>query len=89
MTILFDLDGVLADSRRPIIDCVNAALVALGLTPRTDAEVEPIIGPPTEIGFGSLLGVAPGDPLVTPLRRGGRACPRPARGGRHLGLRHP
>lgn len=62
--ILFDLDGVLADSRRPIIDCINAALAALGLPERTDAEVTPIIGPPTEIGFGELLGVDPGDPLV-------------------------
>jgi phosphoglycolate phosphatase len=62
--ILFDLDGVLADSRRPIIDCVNGALVALGLEPRSDEEVAPIIGPPTEIGFGALLGVAPDDPLV-------------------------
>ena len=62
--LLFDLDGVLADSRRPIIDCVNAALEALGMDARPDAEVEPIIGPPTEIGFGALLGVAPEDPLV-------------------------
>jgi phosphoglycolate phosphatase len=62
--ILFDLDGVLADSRRPIIDSVNGALEALGLPRRSDEEVAPIIGPPTEIGFGELLGVAPDDPLV-------------------------
>jgi phosphoglycolate phosphatase len=62
--ILFDLDGVLADSRRPIIDSVNGALMALGMQARSDAEVAPIIGPPTEIGFGELLGVAADDPLV-------------------------
>lgn len=62
--LLFDLDGVLADSRRPIIDCVNDALESLGFERRSDPEVEPIIGPPTEIGFGMLLGVPPEDPLV-------------------------
>lgn len=73
MTILFDLDGVLADSRRPIIDCVNDALEALGLPRRGDAEVEHIIGPPTEIGFGGLLGVPPDDALVTRAVREYRA----------------
>ncbi len=73
MAILFDLDGVLADSRRPIIDCINAALEALGLETRPDADVVPIIGPPTEIGFGELLGVAPDDDLVTRAVREYRA----------------
>ena len=63
--ILFDLDGVLADSRRPIIDNVNAAFEALGIPRRSDAEIVPIIGPPTEVGFGALLGVPPEDDLVT------------------------
>lgn len=62
--LLFDLDGVLADSRRPIVDCVNAALAALGLETRSEADITAIIGPPTEIGFADLLGVAPDDPLV-------------------------
>jgi phosphoglycolate phosphatase len=62
--LLFDLDGVLADSRRSIVDCVNAALDALGLGTRSEAEITAIIGPPTEIGFAQLLGVAPDDPLI-------------------------
>lgn len=62
--ILFDLDGVLADSTRPIIDCVNAALEALGIPPRGDAEVARIIGPPVDDGMAALLGVSPDDPLV-------------------------
>jgi phosphoglycolate phosphatase len=62
--LLFDLDGVLADSRRPIVDCVNAALEALGLETRSEADITAIIGPPTEIGFADLLGVGPHDPLV-------------------------
>jgi phosphoglycolate phosphatase len=71
--ILFDLDGVLADSTRPIIDCLNAALVAVGLEPRPDDEITPIIGPPTEVGMGQLLGVAPEDPLVDRVVREYRA----------------
>lgn len=62
--VLFDLDGVLADSRRTIIDNLNDALEAMGLERRSEAEVAAIIGPPTEIGFATLLGVEPGDPLV-------------------------
>lgn len=72
-SILFDLDGVLADSRRPIIDCVNEALEALGLARKTDEEIVPMIGPPTEIGFAMVLDVAPEDPLVDDLVRGYRA----------------
>ena len=62
MAILFDLDGVLADSKRSIIDNVNAAFEALGLGRRSDEEVVPIIGPPTEIGFAEILGTTPEDP---------------------------
>ncbi len=57
--VLFDLDGVLADSRGPVVRCVNAALEALGHGARPEAEVERIIGPPTKVGFGGLLGAAP------------------------------
>lgn len=62
--ILFDLDGVLADSRRPIIDCVNAALSELGHGTRPEEEVERTIGPPTTVGFGQLLGADPGSDVV-------------------------
>jgi phosphoglycolate phosphatase len=62
--ILFDLDGVLADSAGPIIACVNEALAALGLPRRTDGEIKAIIGPPMDVGMGALLGLAPEDPQV-------------------------
>jgi phosphoglycolate phosphatase len=71
--LLFDLDGVLADSTRPIVDCVNAALEALGLERRAEAAITAIIGPPTEVGFGELLGVDPADPLVARAVREYRA----------------
>ena len=71
--ILFDLDGVLANSRRPTIDCVNGALEALGYEPRPDPEVEPFIGPPTEVGFATLLGVPEDGPVVARAVREYRA----------------
>jgi phosphoglycolate phosphatase len=73
VAILFDLDGVLADSRRPIVDCVNRALEAMGLERKSEAEIVPMIGPPTEIGFAMVLDVAPDDPLVDRLVREYRA----------------
>ena len=63
--ILCALDGVLADSRRPILDSVNGALVALGLGARPEAEVARMIGPPTNVGFEELLGLPPDSPVVT------------------------
>ncbi len=71
--VLFDLDGVLADSRRPIIDCINAALVAVGLPPRPEAEVERTIGPPAPVGFSELLGLASDSATVTEAIRHYRA----------------
>ncbi len=71
--VLFDLDGVLADSRRPIIDCVNQALVDVGLEARPEVEVERTIGPPAPIGFGELLGLAPDSATVTEAIRRYRA----------------
>jgi phosphoglycolate phosphatase len=50
---------VLANSLDPVVRCVNRALVELGHGERTAAEIRPIIGPPTEIGFGGLLGLPP------------------------------
>ncbi len=71
--ILFDLDGVLADSRRPIIDCVNAALVELGHGARSEAEVETTIGPPTLVGFSQLLDAPPDSDVVAEAVRAYRA----------------
>ena len=62
MPVVFDLDGVLADSRGPVVTCVSRALAELGYEPRTERQIEAIIGPPTEIGFGGLLNFPPDSP---------------------------
>jgi phosphoglycolate phosphatase len=63
-TVIFDLDGVLVDSRAVFLSCVNYAFDKLGLPRRTDAELLPYIGPPFAYGFGELLGVPPDAPVV-------------------------
>jgi phosphoglycolate phosphatase len=63
-TVIFDLDGVLVDSRAVFLSCVNYAFDKLGVPRRTDAELLPYIGPPFAFGFAELLGVAPEAPIV-------------------------
>jgi phosphoglycolate phosphatase len=63
-TVIFDLDGVLVDSRAVFLSCVNHAFATLGLPSRPDAELLPYIGPPFAYGFGELLGVAHDAPIV-------------------------
>jgi phosphoglycolate phosphatase len=63
--VLFDLDGVLADSRGPIAACMNAALVELGYGERSEAEIQSIIGPPIPVGVGELIGSMPDCDEVT------------------------
>jgi phosphoglycolate phosphatase len=63
-TVIFDLDGVLVDSRAVFLSCVRYAFEKLGLPQRTDAELLPYIGPPFTFGFGELLGVPPDAPIV-------------------------
>jgi phosphoglycolate phosphatase len=63
-TVIFDLDGVLVDSRAVFLSCVNYAFEKLGLPTRPDAELLPYIGPPFAYGFGELLGVAYDAPIV-------------------------
>lgn len=62
--VLFDLDGVLADSRRAITSCMNAALVATGHPPRPEAELARFIGPSLSEGFAELMGADPDDAAV-------------------------
>ena len=64
-TVIFDLDGVLVDSRAAFLSCVNYAFAKLGLPARPDAELLPYIGPPFAYAFGELLGVAHDAPIVT------------------------
>ena len=62
--VIFDLDGVLVDSRAVFLRCVRHAFAKLGLPARADDELLPYIGPPFAYGFSELLGVAPDAPVV-------------------------
>jgi phosphoglycolate phosphatase len=66
-TVIFDLDGVLVDSRAAIAGCINHALTALGRPSRPEADLHPYIGPPLSHAFGELLGLAPDDPEVAAM----------------------
>jgi phosphoglycolate phosphatase len=54
--VLFDLDGVLVDSRAAITGCVNHALVECGLPSREVADLHRVIGPPLSVAFAELVG---------------------------------
>jgi phosphoglycolate phosphatase len=62
--LLFDLDGVLADSRGPITACVNRALLATGHAARPTEDLLGFIGPPATVGFAELTGAAPDSEAV-------------------------
>jgi phosphoglycolate phosphatase len=53
--VLFDLDGVLVDSRAPIARSINFALEACGLPPRPEAALHPRIGDSLHSIFVELL----------------------------------
>jgi phosphoglycolate phosphatase len=71
--VLFDLDGVLADSRGPIARHMNAALLARGHDPVPEERLHPYIGPSLSFGFTDLLGLAPDDPEIAALIEAYRA----------------
>lgn len=54
--MLFDLDGVLVDSRVPFARGVNAALAAHGLSPMLEHELHRYLGPPLHRTFKALVG---------------------------------
>ena len=62
--ILFDLDGVLVDSRVAIAECINHALSAHGLSVRHPAELHRFIGPPLAMAFAELAGQAADSQMV-------------------------
>lgn len=62
--VLFDLDGVLVDSREPITSCMNEALVRHGLAPRPTEELVALVGPPIAQAFAVLTGAADDSALV-------------------------
>ena len=62
--VLFDLDGVLADSRAAITGCLNDALAAHGLPRRDPADLYRHIGPPLPLAFAEIVGAPPDSDLV-------------------------
>jgi phosphoglycolate phosphatase len=54
--VLFDLDGVLVDSRVPFARGINHALAAHGLPERRDEELHQYLGPPLNGTFATLVG---------------------------------
>jgi phosphoglycolate phosphatase len=62
--LLFDLDGVLVDSRVAITDCLNQALAEHGLPRCPPESLLRFIGPPLATAFVELTGEAPDSALV-------------------------
>jgi phosphoglycolate phosphatase len=64
--ILFDLDGCLVDSTVPISECLNAALVDVGIEPMSPDELRPRIGPPLQVMLETLFAERGADPTLIP-----------------------
>jgi phosphoglycolate phosphatase len=62
--VLFDLDGVLVDSRAAITGCINHALVEHELPARSGEDLHRFIGPSLADAFAELTGHAPDSALV-------------------------
>jgi phosphoglycolate phosphatase len=62
--VLFDLDGVLADSRGPITACINLALADHGLPTQDPATLARHIGPPLPDAFAEIVGAPVGSEIV-------------------------
>jgi phosphoglycolate phosphatase len=56
VAVLFDLDGVLIDSRTAIVRCIEHGLRANGVAVPAAAELERFIGPPLIDAFAELAG---------------------------------
>ena len=54
--VLFDLDGVLIDSRVAIVSCIQHGLRSVGVAVPAAAELERFIGPPLIDAFAELAG---------------------------------
>lgn len=61
--VLFDLDGVLIDSRLPFAHGINGALASNGLPERPEDELHQYLGPPIHETFRALV---PDEALVQP-----------------------
>ncbi|MDR0841697.1 MAG: HAD hydrolase-like protein [Christensenellaceae bacterium] len=56
-TVLFDFDGTLLQSGPAIFATLREMLREMGLPPRADAELYPMVGPPLREGFMRHLGI--------------------------------
>ncbi len=63
-SLLFDLDGVIADSRVAITRCLNHALLHHGFEERPEDELARHIGPPLLVAFQDLVAAQGGDPAI-------------------------
>ena len=72
--VLFDLDGVLWDSRAPITGCINDALIAHGLPSQPAKSLDRFIGPPLVGSFAELTGEAADSALVMSCVSAYRTC---------------
>jgi phosphoglycolate phosphatase len=66
--VLFDLDGVLLDSRIAIVRCIEHGLRANGVEPPAAAELERHIGPPLIDAFAMLAGPERADACLAAYR---------------------
>jgi phosphoglycolate phosphatase len=73
-SVVFDLDGVLIDSRAAITGCLNRALADNGLAERPPEELYRFIGPPQSSAFAELLGEPFDSPRVRACIASYRAC---------------
>jgi phosphoglycolate phosphatase len=64
--VLFDLDGVIVDSRAPIARCINFALERAGLGPESEHRLHARIGDPLHGVFVEILTERGGDPTIAP-----------------------
>ncbi|MDA0173966.1 HAD hydrolase-like protein [Solirubrobacter taibaiensis] len=65
--VLFDLDGVLVDSRAAFLHSMQLALEQVELPGYTREQLLPCIGPPLKVGFSELLETSQEDPRVDAL----------------------
>jgi phosphoglycolate phosphatase len=72
--VIFDLDGVLVDSRVAITSCLNHALAACGHPTRAPEELYRFIGPPQSSAFAELVGAPADSEPVRACTAAYRAC---------------
>lgn len=65
--VLFDLDGVLVDSRVAIASCLNHALATHGLPERSPEQLHCFIGPPLSLVCSELIAQPPDSAAVAAL----------------------